>query len=134
MVDWELTTDYLRCSPSFHGSARYDCALIHYTPHSNAFVRLIFLFTCEILGSPFQFALVQPFTAGIGPSRRVDQDLKLTRVKAVTRSSSIFIPIHSIIRGAVLFPDPNRRDEYHVVWHLDGDMFLRMTRKNGGEV
>jgi hypothetical protein len=128
MVDWELTTDYLRCNPNFHGHARYDCALIQYTPQLIAFVRLIFLFTCEILGNSFQFALVQPFTAGIGPSRWADRDLKLTRVKAVTRSSSIFIPIDSIIRGAVLFPDPKRRDEYHVVWHLDGDMFLR--RKN----
>ena len=114
MVDWELTTDYLRCNPDFHGHPHYDCALIQYTPESTAFVHLIFIFTCEILDRPFQLALVQPFTARVGPLRQVDQDLTLTWVKAVPRSSSIFIPVHSIIRGAVLFSDPIQQDEYHV--------------------
>ncbi|KAG1824182.1 hypothetical protein EV424DRAFT_1471936 [Suillus variegatus] len=86
-VDWKQTTDYLRCTPGFHGQPRYDCALIQLRPGI--------------------FALVQPFTAGIGASRRLDRDLRLTRVKAVPRASSIFVPVQSFIRGAVCFPDPD---------------------------
>lgn len=64
--------------------------------------------------------------AGIGVPRRMDRIFKLTRVKAVPRASSIFIPLVSFIRGAVLVPDPDRQDEYLVVDHIDSDMFLRM--------
>ncbi|KAI6013281.1 hypothetical protein EDC04DRAFT_2870836 [Pisolithus marmoratus] len=71
MVDWEITTSHLRCSPNFH-------------------------------------------------------DFNLIRVKAVSHASSIFIPVKSIIRGALLYPDPNRDGEFLVVEHIDSDMFLRM--------
>ncbi|KIN94997.1 hypothetical protein M404DRAFT_34563 [Pisolithus tinctorius Marx 270] len=92
-----------------------------------AFVRLIFMFTCKVavFEDTFQFALVQPLTAGTGV-RRLDQDLRLVRVKAVSRAASIFIPVKSIIRGALLYPDPSHHGEFLVVEHTDGDMFLRM--------
>jgi len=70
------------------------------------------------------FALVQPYTAGIGAPRRLDHEFKLTRVKAAPRSSSIFVPLECFICGAVLFPDPEHRDEFIVVDHIDSDMFL----------
>ncbi|KAG2091483.1 uncharacterized protein F5147DRAFT_822988 [Suillus discolor] len=125
-VDWRQNTDHLRCNPKFHGRPRFDHALIQLTAEETAFVQLIFMFRCHISNlGPFEFALVQPYTARVGP-RRTDSTFKLTRVKAVPRSSSIFVPLKSFIRGAVLVPDSEHQDEYFVVDHIDGDMFLRM--------
>lgn len=130
MVDWKQTTDHLRCNPQFHGLLRFDHALIQLTADETIFVRLILLFRCSIsnLGS-FDFALVQPYTARINGSRRMDHFFKLTRVKALPRASSIFIPLSSFIRGAVLVPDTDHQDEHLVVDHLDSDMFLRMRAR-----
>ncbi|KAG2151772.1 hypothetical protein BD769DRAFT_1623523 [Suillus cothurnatus] len=130
MVDWKQATDHLRCNPQFHGLPRFDHALIQLTMDETIFVRLIFLFRCCIsnLGS-FEFALVQPYTARINSARRTDHFFKLTRVKAMPRASSIFIPLNSFIRGALLVPDPDYQDEYLVVDHIDSDMFLRMKAR-----
>ncbi|KAG1729317.1 uncharacterized protein EDB91DRAFT_1239239 [Suillus paluster] len=101
-VDWKQVTDHLWCNPQFHGSPR-----------------------CHIPNiGPMEFALVQPYTAGIGSPRRMDRSLKLTRVKALPRASSIFIPLSSFIRGTVLVPDSKCQDEYIVVDHINSDMFL----------
>ncbi|KAG0695762.1 hypothetical protein DFH29DRAFT_984879 [Suillus ampliporus] len=136
-VDWKKATDYLRCNPSFHGhplptvgtfpTPRYDCALIQLTPERSVFVKLILMFKCRLpdVGS-FEFALVQPYTAGTGISHRIDHELKFTRVKAVPRANSIFVPLASFIRGAVLFPDREHQGEFIVVDHIDSDMFLHM--------
>ncbi|KAI5993201.1 hypothetical protein EDD15DRAFT_2388095 [Pisolithus albus] len=127
LADWKVTTDHLRCSPSFYGQPRYDCALIQLTESETVFVRLISIFTCDIpdIGS-ISLAFVQPLTAKIGGIRRIDVNFRLTRVKAVPRSNPIFIPIQSIIRGAVVVPDPSHSSEFWVVNHIDADMFLRM--------
>ena len=131
-VDWKWATDYLRCNPLFHGHPRYDCALVQLTEHSTAFVRLIFVFKCTIMNSEFKFALVQPYTAGIGSQRRLDRDLKLTCVRAVPWSQPIFILVDSIIRGALLYPDPTNHGGFIVVDHIDGDLFLRtMSMRQG---
>ncbi|KAG2746323.1 hypothetical protein P692DRAFT_20739518, partial [Suillus brevipes Sb2] len=127
-VDWKQTTDYLRCNPRFHGCPRYDCALIQLTQDTSVFVQLVFMFKCQLpdVGS-FELALVQPFTAGIiGAPRRIDRDMRLTRIKAVSRASSIFVPLRSFIRGALLYPDPAHQDEFIVVDHIDSDLFIRM--------
>ncbi|KAG1859232.1 hypothetical protein F4604DRAFT_1882756 [Suillus subluteus] len=131
VVDWRQTTDYLRCNPHFHGHPRYDCALIQLTQDVSAFVQLILMFKCQLpdVGS-FELALVQPFTAGIiGAPRRIDRDFQLTRIKAVSRESSIFVPLRSFIRGAMLYPDPAHQDEFIVVDHIDSDMFMRMKTR-----
>jgi hypothetical protein len=86
------------------------------------------MFKCQLpdVGS-FELALVQPFTAGIiGAPRRIDRDMRLTRIKAVSRASSIFVPLRSFIRGALLYPDPAHQDEFIVVDHIDSDLFIRM--------
>ncbi|KAG2144311.1 hypothetical protein DEU56DRAFT_870425 [Suillus clintonianus] len=127
-VDWRQSTDHLRCNPSFHGHPHFNCALIQLTTERAIFVRLILMFKCEVpdVGA-FQFALVQPYTAGIvGGSRRIDRDLRLTQVKAVPRADSIIVPLKSFIRGALLSPDPQHQGEYSVVGHVDSDMFVRM--------
>ncbi|KAG1904216.1 uncharacterized protein F5891DRAFT_1126635 [Suillus fuscotomentosus] len=129
-INWKQSTDHLWSNPSFHGSPRFDCALIKLTAEKNVFVKIILMFQCNVpdVAGTFQLALVQPYTAGIpvGGARRIDKDLRLNRVKAVPRGDSIFVPLKSFIRGAVLARDPEHRDEFLVVEHIDSDMFLRM--------
>ncbi|KAF8452167.1 hypothetical protein L210DRAFT_3608318 [Boletus edulis BED1] len=120
--------DYLRCNPAFHGKPRYDSVVFQVSPEDVAFARLVLMFSCSI--PPFgtyDFALVRPLTADIAPSHRpFDEALRLKRVKARPRTASMFIPICSIVRGALLYPDPKHKDEFFVVDHIDGDMLLRM--------
>ncbi|KAI6140797.1 hypothetical protein BKA82DRAFT_4331799 [Pisolithus tinctorius] len=106
----KVAVNYLRCNPSFHGWPRYNGALIQLSETKTTFIRLIFMFTCKVavFEDTFQFALVQPLTAGTGVCR-LDQDLQL-----------------SIIRGALLYLDLSHHGEFLVVEHTDGDMFLRM--------
>ncbi|KIJ15702.1 hypothetical protein PAXINDRAFT_76786, partial [Paxillus involutus ATCC 200175] len=113
---------------------QYDCALVQLAADQTTFVRLIFMFSCEIpdLGN-FQLALVQPYTAGIGIQRRLDRDFKRTCVKAVPRPASIFIPLESIIRGTLLYPDPENCNEFLVVDHIDSNMFLCMRNWSHGQ-
>ncbi|KIJ09892.1 hypothetical protein PAXINDRAFT_164338 [Paxillus involutus ATCC 200175] len=133
-VDWRENTDYLRCNPKFFGKPRYNCALIQLTATEVAFVRLIFMFTCYIpdLDGTFEFALVQPYSRRTGPTRQLDRDLKLICVKASPWSSSMFIPVASIVRGAVLAPDSRNREEAFVVSYLDDDTFLHTKATNSG--
>ena len=123
-VDWRWATDYLRCNPKFHGCSRYDCTLVQFTEDRTTFTCLIFIFKCTIMESTFQFALMQPYTAGIGAQRRLNRDSKLTHVRAVPQSQAIFIPVESIIHSTLLYPDPTSHDDFFVVDHIDGDMFL----------
>ncbi|KAG2741604.1 hypothetical protein P692DRAFT_20750530, partial [Suillus brevipes Sb2] len=127
-VDWKQTTDYLRCNPRFHGRPRYDCTLIQLTQDTSVFVQLVFMFKCQLADvDSFELALVQPFAAGIiGAPRRIDRDMRLTRIKAVSRASSIFVPLCSFIRGALLYPDPAHQDEFIVVDRIDSDLFICM--------
>ncbi|KAG1861808.1 hypothetical protein DFJ58DRAFT_715411 [Suillus subalutaceus] len=122
MVDWKQTTDHLWCNPQFHRLPRFDHALIQLTADETIFMLYLEPWS-------FEFALIQPYTARINGSRRMDHFFKLTRVKALPRASSIFVPLSSFIRGAVLVPDADHQDEYLVVNHLDSDMFLRMRAR-----
>ena len=61
-----------------------------------------------------------------GASHRLDRNLNLIRVRAAPRSSPIFIPLASIIHGAVLAPDPKNADEFIAFSYLNDDMFLRL--------
>lgn len=72
-------------------------------------------------------ALVQPMDKGVGGRPRiVDQDLGLHRLKMAYRSQSRFIPLRSIVRGALLCQDSQHADEFVVVDTVDTDMFLRI--------
>lgn len=86
------------------------------------------MFTCHILelDSMFEFALMQPYLTRTGPACQLDCNLKLTRIKASAWASSIFIPVASIIHGAVLTPDTVNREEAFVVNYLNNDTFLCM--------
>ncbi|KAI5981570.1 hypothetical protein EDD15DRAFT_2391765 [Pisolithus albus] len=132
-VDWRQATDHLRCNPSFHGKPRYDSILFQLSQNKIAFARLVFMFSCNIPDfGKYDFALVRPYTANISATRKsFDDDFRITHVKARPCTASMFIPIRSIVRGVLLYPDPKHRDEYLVVEHVDGDMFRRINEWNG---
>ncbi|KAG1836405.1 hypothetical protein DFJ58DRAFT_719098 [Suillus subalutaceus] len=78
---WKMATDYLRCSPSFHGHKRCDCALIRTQDKDghdkNIFVKLLFVFKLTVGNHTLDLALVLPVDAS--PHRRLlDRDLQLT--------------------------------------------------------
>ncbi|KAG1837830.1 hypothetical protein F4604DRAFT_1601105 [Suillus subluteus] len=133
MVDWRLQQDLLRCNPKFFGSPRYDCVMIK-TEHQPFFARLIYMFHCKVGGTELSIALIHPYDVGISVRRRQDLDLGLWRVRAKPRSSSEFVFVDSIIRGATsafltftaLASDPEAVNDYFVIDTIDTDIFLRM--------
>ncbi|KAG1776116.1 hypothetical protein EV702DRAFT_1180116 [Suillus placidus] len=129
---WKLATDYLRCSPSFHGHERHDCALIRTQDKDGhdkyIFIKLLFMFKHTVGSHTLDLALVLPMDAS--PRwRLLDRDLRLTRLRARPAASSEFITLHSIIRGALLVPDFDNNGDYFLVDYVDTDMFLRIQRK-----
>ncbi|KAG1795405.1 uncharacterized protein HD556DRAFT_1442247 [Suillus plorans] len=55
----------------------------------------------------------------------MDQELRLTRLRARPASLSEFITLHSIICGALLIPDFAHDGDYFLVDTVDTDMFLQ---------
>ena len=54
----------------------------------------------------------------------MDRELGLCRVRVKQRPE--FIPLRSIVRGAVLYKDPGKVSDYLAVDTVDSDMFLRL--------
>ncbi|KAK0506766.1 hypothetical protein EDD18DRAFT_1315910 [Armillaria luteobubalina] len=130
-VDWNMYTDYLRCSPDFYNHPRYDCVIVE-GPEGPFFSQTIMLFSCIVGGKSFPLALVHPFDEPVGASTaKIDQDLGFYRVRARKRTKLMFISVYNIIRGALLvedygFTSPDGTKEYLVVDSVDSDLFLRM--------
>ena len=129
-VDWRQKTDYLRCNPEFYGHPRYDCVIVHTGGDHYIFARLIFVFRCTIDQKQLSLALVHPFDAPVESlaQRPKDKDLRLFRVRAQLRTKPEFIPVHSIVRGALLAPDFDKEGDFFVMDSVDTDMFLRVKR------
>ncbi|KIM66047.1 hypothetical protein SCLCIDRAFT_111742, partial [Scleroderma citrinum Foug A] len=123
-VDWCQYMDYLCCSPSFHGWACHDCAIFRTQQH-DIFRQIVFLFTCSIDKEKFPLALVHPYDAGLAGQRlSKDSHRGFWRVRKQSRASTEIFSVHSIIRGALLYPDNARPGEYLVIDTIDTDMFL----------
>ena len=132
MVDWKLTTNYLRCNPSFHGQERYDCALVRTLDKDQnkkiIVIRLLSIFKYTVAGHTLDLALVQPMDAPTGPLWIVDCDLHLRCFRSRPCTSTEFISLQSIIRGALLVPDFSRHNDFFLVDSIDGDMFICAQR------
>ena len=125
-VDWCQYTDYLRCSESFHGRARHDCAIFR-TQRRDIFGRLVFLFKCSVGDEDFMLALVQPYDAALtGQRLSKDKHLSFWRVREQPSASTEIFSVHSIVCGALLYPDHTRPSEHLVIDTIDTDMFLRV--------
>jgi hypothetical protein len=126
LVDFCQTMDYLRCSPSFHNLPQYDCVIVN-TTTGVFFVRLLFLFTCDINNTPYPIALVRPYDAPVGRRLQKDKHMKFWRVRQ-RGTVSEFILAESIIRGVALAPDPTTVGDFLVMDTIDSDIFLRMKQ------
>ncbi|KAK7016500.1 hypothetical protein R3P38DRAFT_2542073, partial [Favolaschia claudopus] len=122
---WIDDTDYLRCSPSFHNSERYDAALVK-TIDGHIFVCLVYVFTYKIEDKTHPFTLIQALDVGIGARTAKDKASGLYPVRERQRKNCEFISVHSIVRGAFIVPDFSRKGDYLVVDIIDADMFLRL--------
>lgn len=125
MVDWRQWTDYLRCSPMFHGKPRYDCIIIN-TMDGLIMGQLVFMFTCEVSKTPYPLALIRPFEPPGSQPTIKDRELGFYRFRAKPRGSCEFFSVQSIVRGVLLVEDKTRYGEYLVLDSVDPDMFLCM--------
>ncbi|KAI9464204.1 hypothetical protein HD554DRAFT_2026564 [Boletus coccyginus] len=126
-VDWCQHTDYLRCSPMFHGVPRYDGVIIK-TQNGHIFGRLILIFGCQVTTGNATLVLVQPYDAPVGVRTRKDKHLNLFRVRTRPRVSSEFFSVESIVHGAVLVEDRTQPGDCLVIDTIDTDMFLRIQK------
>ncbi|KAH9901641.1 hypothetical protein C8Q73DRAFT_636091 [Cubamyces lactineus] len=127
-VTWKLNTDNLRCNPSFHGAPRYDHIIYNINHTEVGFAQLQFVFVCEFMGTRYPLALVRRLDV-VNTRRTVDRDLGLCRVRCTNiRHASQFIPITSIVRGALITPDAEKASDSFVIDTVDGDMFLRLRQ------
>lgn len=125
LVDWRVSTDYLRCTPMFHGSPRYDCVILQ-TDTGIIFGKLMLIFTCTVGDVQYPVTLVLPYDRPVGIRPRKDKDFQFWRVKRKPRASAEFFSVHSIVRGCMIVEDVSRPDEFLIVDTIDTDMFLRM--------
>jgi hypothetical protein len=92
------------------------------------FGRLVLLFTCRVDSYDYPLALVQM----LGPdsrdaeTRRIDRSLSIHRWHMRPRNQCEVIPLHNIVRGALLVADPKYKDDYFVIDTVDDDMYLRV--------
>ncbi|KAG1864363.1 hypothetical protein F4604DRAFT_1893404 [Suillus subluteus] len=123
MVDWRQRTNYLRCSPKFFNTARFNCVFIQ-TKDKVIFGCLLFLFECVVGDITLSLALIHPFDAPTGVQLRKDKHLNIYRVRARPRAQAEFFSVRSIICGALLVPDGST--DYLVIDTVDTNMFLRV--------
>ena len=124
-VHWELETDYLRCTPLFHGSECYDSVLIK-GANGNFFGKLLLLFSCNIGNTEYPIAFIKPLEPRVGQMSRRDKDLGLFRLRSNPQLKSEFIPVHSIIRGVMVSNDFDEHGDHFVNDLVDPDIFLRV--------
>ncbi|KAG1734053.1 uncharacterized protein EDB91DRAFT_1238464 [Suillus paluster] len=124
-VDWRVSTDYLRCTPMFHGSPQYDCIILQTDTHI-IFGKLMSIFTCTVGDVQYPITLVLPYDQLVGVHPQKDKDFQFWQVKTKPRASTEFFSVYSIIRGCMIVEDPRRPVEFLVVDTVDTDMFLQM--------
>ncbi|KZT07868.1 uncharacterized protein LAESUDRAFT_713202 [Laetiporus sulphureus 93-53] len=127
---WKQTTDYLLCSPDFHGHPRRDCVVLATDdPAKPVFGRLLLLFTYTVDNVKYPLALVEPFD-GQGQHGqwwlKRDIDVGFYHLYSNPHIPSEIFSIYSIIRGALIVPDFTKEGEYLIVDVVDADMFLRI--------
>ncbi|KAG2112896.1 hypothetical protein DEU56DRAFT_934861 [Suillus clintonianus] len=125
LVDWRVSTDYLRCTLMFHGSPQYNCVILQ-TDTGIIFGKLMLIFTCTVGDVQYPVTLVLPYDRPVGVRPQKDKDFQFWRVKTKPRASAEFFSVHSIIRGCLIVEDASRPGEFLVVDTIDTDMFLRM--------
>ena len=119
-VSGRLNTDYLRCNPFFFKKGpQYDAIIYMDSGDKQAFGRLFFMFVCEVRKKRIPMALIHPLNRGIGAISPKDVDLGLCRLKGPPRKETKFIPLRSVICGALLVREDGRSEEYIAIDTVD---------------
>ncbi|EMD33070.1 hypothetical protein CERSUDRAFT_68155 [Gelatoporia subvermispora B] len=145
-IDWRVNNDYLHASPLFHGNPRYDVVIVKTTVPANSdpennisksdngnsalewhyFAQILYMSTLEIGNTHHPFALVHPYNADISDFPEKDTDLGLYRIRQESAHTSHFIPLRSVIPGAVVVPTFDTENDFFVVDTIDPDIFFRL--------
>ncbi|EMD40065.1 hypothetical protein CERSUDRAFT_46326 [Gelatoporia subvermispora B] len=132
-IDWRVNNDYLHASPLFHGNPRYDVVMVKTTSDNgnsasewHYFAQILYMFTLEIGNTHHPFALVHPYDADISDFPEKDTDLGFYRIRQESAHTSHFIPLRSVIRGAVVVPTFDTENDFFVVDTIDPDIFFRL--------
>jgi len=129
VVDWHWKADILRTNPMFHNRPRYDFALVQIDGNKCIFVQLLCIFTITLDSTLYRLALVLPLDAPRSRVNRLrDEQLRLTCVRARSRSSAQVIPADKIVRGGLLTKDGLSETEYLVIDVIDEDMWRRLKQ------
>ena len=131
-VTYRHEEDLLRCNPLFHGQSRYD-SIIYETDQGEKFGRLVQVFALddEVAHVRYAVALVQPFDDEVEVDAEKDLELGLYRVRMKMRRLCEVVPIHKVIRGALIMKDiydeadPTMRT-FFVMDTVDTDAFMRV--------
>lgn len=129
--------DILRVNPNFHGHPRFDFAILNVDSkmQTAVIVQLLFVFQITYHAHNFELALVLPFDA---PISRQDRDrvrrdtaLRLKRLHPRRRCEAVLVDVNTIIRGALLTPDPSSEEDDRILVDLvDEDMWMRFKSSN----
>ncbi|KAK0496569.1 hypothetical protein EDD18DRAFT_1105675 [Armillaria luteobubalina] len=135
VVDWSLTTDILRCLPSFNYHPCYDFVLLE-TNQGPMFAQLVLVFKCIVHEKVYPLMLVWPFKEAIGLITKKDRDLGFYRVRTRMKGNPLIVSVYSVIQGALLIEDvamnrminqgEHTTKDYLVVDMIDANMFLWM--------
>lgn len=127
---WREETDLLRCTPKFFGQPRYDGAISQTASDEFMIVRLMFVFCLHVGDMIYALGMVQPMQtpARVSAKRQeIDRELGFCRVKELARVRPTFIPLRSLKRGVLLYPEPVQyKEPEHIVVDTigTGDMFI----------
>lgn len=131
MVDYQDCTDYVHCSPMFHGIARDDGIIMQATVTDHWIVKLVMVFTLIVGQSKCHIALIDRMKNAAKLSKK-DQDFGFYRVVEDKQNLTryIFVPALSFLRGVPLIEDMGKdgAGEY-LLWDIvDSDMGMRLQQ------
>ena len=127
-MTWCKETDYLRCTPSFSGQARYDHVLFNDNEGKIGFAQLVLTFLFEQEGQMIPIALIQQLDVPTAHRSKKDCHLGLHRLRERPRSQCDFIYLRSVVRGALITRDQDHDRDWFLVDAVDQDMFLRVKK------
>ncbi|KDQ12670.1 hypothetical protein BOTBODRAFT_45772 [Botryobasidium botryosum FD-172 SS1] len=117
---WQRDGDVLRSNQVAYGVDRADCVMVKVTK-GHQFARLHFMFTCQAFGKCWSVARVTFFSHN---AKAKSSQVGMERVKETQKGE--FILIDTIVRGAWLTPDGDKKNYFFVNDLIDSDAYLRL--------
>lgn len=90
------------------------------------FAKILLIFTINIDSKEYGIAFVKSFSISQRSLTNYDKDLGLHRVYSSSSKPYEFIPIHSIVREALIVSDYDKSDQAFILDVIDTDTYLRL--------